>query len=328
MNNPKKQEYGMRRVNFDMDVLRTFVTGIELGSFAKAAARLGRSTSAVSAQLKKLEDQAGTPVLRRSGRGMEPTPAGETLLNYARRLLALNDEAATAIRGVELEGWIRLGMQADFGEAQLADTLGRFARAHPGVRVETRIARNNELIELVADGRLDLALAWDWDAATVTPHSKLVAELPLRWIGPEDDDAGPNENPIFSLVMFEAPCVMRQAAALALDHADIPWRVAFTSSSLSGIWAAVAAGLGLTVRTALGLPSCVRTLDADAFGLPALPSIGLRLHRAEALPPAAVQELEAIVLGTLREALPAVASPPLSTAPPSLADEPVSFCAE
>ena len=87
----------MRRVNFDLDVLRTFVTGIELGSFAKAADRLGRSTSAVSAQLKKLEEQAGTPVLRKSGRGMVLTEAGETMLAYARRLLELNDEAAAAL---------------------------------------------------------------------------------------------------------------------------------------------------------------------------------------------------------------------------------------
>src|SRR6202012_2779426 len=95
----------MRRVTFDLEVLRSFVTGVELGSFAKAAERLGRSTSAVSAQLKKLEDQAGTPVLRKAGRGMALTDAGETMLAYARRLLELNDEASSALHGSELEGW-------------------------------------------------------------------------------------------------------------------------------------------------------------------------------------------------------------------------------
>ncbi|MEJ2631247.1 MAG: LysR substrate-binding domain-containing protein [Acidihalobacter sp.] len=301
----------MRRVNFDMDVLRTFVTGIELGSFAKAAKRLGRSTSAVSAQLKKLEDQAGTPVLRRSGRGMEPTPAGETLLSYARRLLALNDEAATAMHDADLEGWIRLGMQEDFGEAMLTDTLGRFARAHPRVRIETRITRNNELLELVARGQLDLALTWDWDAATATPHSKVVAELPLRWIGPADDTAyaKPEAEQTLPLVMLSTtPCVMRQAATAALDHAGIPWRVAFTSSSLSGIWAAIAAGLGLSVRTSLGLPTHVRPLTLGEFGLPNLPRIGLRLHRTEASPSPAAQRLETIVLEALREVLHTVES--------------------
>ena len=101
----------MRRVNFDLDVLRSFATGMDLGSFAKAADRLGRSTSAVSAQLKKLEDQAGTPIFHKSGRGLALTEAGETMLAYARRLLELNDEAAIAVHGVELEGWVRLGLQ-------------------------------------------------------------------------------------------------------------------------------------------------------------------------------------------------------------------------
>src|SRR5579863_2056509 len=144
----------MRQMNFDLDILRTFTTGVDLGSYARAADRLGRSTSAVSAQLKKLEEQAGTPIFRKSGRGLALTEAGETMLAYARRLLDLNDEAASAIRGVELEGWVRLGLQEDFGESLLPDVLGRFMRAHPRVRIEARVARNAELIERVASGRL------------------------------------------------------------------------------------------------------------------------------------------------------------------------------
>ncbi|HEX7689838.1 MAG TPA: LysR family transcriptional regulator, partial [Burkholderiaceae bacterium] len=121
----------MSRPTFDLDVLRTLVTGIELGSFAKAADRLGRSTSAVSAQLKKLEEAAGAPVLRKAGRGMVLTPTGEVLFGYARRLLALDDEAAHAVRGAELHGAVRLGLQEDFGEGLLTGVLAGFARAHP-----------------------------------------------------------------------------------------------------------------------------------------------------------------------------------------------------
>src|ERR1700754_3925155 len=139
----------MRKIIFDLDVLRSFVTGIELGSFARAADRLGRSTSAVSAQLKKLEEQAGTPIFRKAGRGLALTEAGETMLGYARRLLDLNDEAAAAVQGVELEGWVRLGLQEDFGERLLPEVLGRFARAHPKVRIEARVARNAELLERI-----------------------------------------------------------------------------------------------------------------------------------------------------------------------------------
>ncbi|WP_254452196.1 LysR family transcriptional regulator, partial [Duganella vulcania] len=140
----------MRRITFDLDVLRTFVTGVDLGSFAKAADRLGRSTSAVSAQLKKLEDQLGMPVLRKEGRGMVTTSAGEALLGYARRLLELNDEAATAVRGAELAGSVRLGMQEDFGEHTLTEVLGRFARVHPKLRIEACVARNADLMAQMA----------------------------------------------------------------------------------------------------------------------------------------------------------------------------------
>ena len=155
----------MRQTNLDLDALRAFVTGVELGAYARAADRLGRSTSAVSAQLKKLEDQVGIPIFRKAGRGLALTDGGETLLAYARRLLDLNDEAMNAVQGVALEGWVRLGLQEDFGEAILPRVLGRFARAHPKVRVEGRIARNAELVEKTMSGRLDLALAWDGGCA-------------------------------------------------------------------------------------------------------------------------------------------------------------------
>ncbi len=165
----------MRRITFDLDVLRSFVAGMELGSFAKAAERLGRSTSAVSAQLKKLEEQAATPIFRKSGRGLALTEAGETMLGYARRLIELNDEAASAIRDVELEGWGRLGLQEDFGETVLPDVLGRFARAHPKVRIEARIANSRELAERIVSGRLDIALAWHNGA--VLPYSTHIADV-------------------------------------------------------------------------------------------------------------------------------------------------------
>src|ERR1700739_1741872 len=116
----------MRKVTFDLDMMRSFVTGIELGSFAKAADRLGRSTSAVSAQIKKLEDQAGTAIFRKAGRGLALTEAGERMLSYARRRLDLTDEAIVAVHGMAVEGVLRIGMQEDFGEGLLTKVLGRF----------------------------------------------------------------------------------------------------------------------------------------------------------------------------------------------------------
>ncbi|MBW8065804.1 MAG: LysR family transcriptional regulator [Ferrovum sp.] len=284
----------MGRLTFDLDVLRSFVLGIELGSFAKAADRLGRSTSAISAQLKKLEDQVDEPILRRSGRGMVLTPTGETLFGYAKRLLELNDEAATVVRSTGIEGCVKLGLQEDFSEHLLTGVLGNFSRAHPRIRIEARVARNAELLGLVTSGHLDLALAWD--SGKRTSYSQFIASLPMYWIGRADWTYTANDEPL-PLVAFESPCLMRSAATEALDRAAIPWRLAFTSPSLSGIWAAASAGLGITVRTQVGLPNQLLLLN----GLPELPKISLVLHQAESKPAQPVRRLAEILLASLND---------------------------
>jgi DNA-binding transcriptional LysR family regulator len=293
----------MGRVNLDLDVLRSFATGMELGSFAKAADRLGRSTSAVSAQLKKLEDQAGTSLLRKSGRGMALTEAGEVMLGYARRLLELNDEAVSAVRGVQLEGRVRLGLQEDFGESVLPEVLGRFRRAHPRLRVEVQLARNTMLMQSLQSGRLDLALAWEADQGT--PYAEHVHTLPMRWIVGESQPLSALHEygePV-PLVVLDAPCLMRAAGTQALDRAGIPWRIAFTSPSLAGTWAAVKAGLGISIRTPLGLPENLHVLDAQEAKLPALPQLSLALYRSEAEPEPAVARLAELIMQTLRESI-------------------------
>ena len=286
------------RTNLDMDVLRTFVTGFELGSFARAADRLGRSQSAVSTQLRKLEDQVGQPLVQKAGRGLALTTAGESLLSYARRILELNDEAVDTLRTVELEGWVRLGLPQDFAENLLPSVLGRFARAHPKVRVEVRTERNALLVEKTVRGGLDLSLAWD-DAEN-SPHAERLAELPVRWIGRPDwggiESLGSEPLP---LVAFEPPCVFRTAGVAALDEAGIPWRLAFTSPSLAGLWAAAGAGLGITLRTEMGVPTTLTALDTAATGLPSLPTMPLSLHRAESEPSVAVARLADILQETI-----------------------------
>ncbi len=144
-----------RRVNFDIDALRSFSEAMQLGSFSKAADKLGRSTSALSAQLRKLEEQAGTPLVRKQGRGLALTEAGEVLLGYARRMLALNDEAALAVGGLAVQGSVRLGMQEDFSDQVLTEVLGRYARSHPWLRMDVRVTRNAELLRQVQAGDIE-----------------------------------------------------------------------------------------------------------------------------------------------------------------------------
>ena len=297
----------MSLLNFDIAFLRSYVAGIELGSFARAAGKVGRSTSAVSAQLKKLEEQAGVPLFRKDGRGLALTPAGEVLLGYARRLLELNDEAAVALRGVELEGWIRLGLQEDFGEALLPDVLGRFARAHPKVRIEAHVARNTELMERLAMGQLDLALLWGGacsaDVAEYPSRQReRIAEPAMRWIASSSLAWQPESGEPLPLITFDRDCLFQRSATQALDRAGIAWRTAFTSPSLAGLWAAAAAGLGVTVRTSLGLPSTVRALDETEAGLPALPALSLELLRAASQPRPPVERLVALIIESLQAA--------------------------
>lgn len=309
---------------FEPDVLRTFATGIALGSYAKAADRLGRSTSAVSAQLKKLEAQADTPLFRKAGRGLALTDAGETLLAYAHRLLDLNEEAAAALRGADLQGWVRLGLQEDFGETLLPGVLGRFARAHPKVRIEACVARSAELRERLALRQLDLALVWDAGERSPLPHGEQLLDLPLQWLGAaaqgEDLPAwaralqaggrdGAWRGEALPLVLLDAPCPLRDIATGALEQAGIPWRHAFTSASLAALWAAAAAGLGLTLRTAIGVPGSLRALAPAAHGLPRLPRIALSLYRAAAEPEAPVAQLAMLLRQAVQQqpaALPAV----------------------
>lgn len=289
-----------RRTNLDMDVLRTFATGFELGSFARAAERLGRSQSAISTQIRKLEQQIGQPLVRKAGRGLALTEAGEALLSYAKRILELNDDAVDLIRGSRVEGWVRLGLPQDFAEAWLPDVLGRFARLHPKVKVEVRVERNLGLVAKTASGELDLSLAWG--TGSDAPHARHIGDLPVGWIarpGWAGLDA-PGAEPL-PLIAFDAPCVFRDPSIAALDRAGIAWRVAYTSTSLSGLWAAAAAGLGITMRTRIGLPPSLTMLDAHAVHLPALPAIALSLHRAEAEPTGAVQLLEEILLSVVRD---------------------------
>lgn len=286
----------MTRLHFDLDVLRSFVTGVELGSFALAAQQLHLSTSAISAQVKRLQEQVGEPLLRRTGRRLVPTARGEALLGYARRLLELNDEAVAAVRGRPLQGVVRVGLAEDFGASLLPTILARFARAHPQVRIDARVGRNATLLDALAHDALDLALVWDDDSGW--PHAQPLGRLPQLWIGSAGADAA-STGPL-PLAVLEAPCLMRQQACAALDHAGLAWREAFASSSMAAIWAAVAAGLGVTVRTAAGLPAGLQV----RHDLPALPAITLLLCRSQARPPAAVRQLATIIENAVQASLP------------------------
>jgi DNA-binding transcriptional LysR family regulator len=281
----------VKTLNFDMNALRTMVIGVDLGGFSHAALRLNRSPSAVSMQLRKLERQAGQRLFQRSGRGLVLTQAGEILLQHARRVLALNDEMGQALGAMNDGGTVRVGISQDFADSILQNLLSRYARVRPATHVEIRAGRTCALADEVANGRIDMALAW---APTDQGAGDKIARVPAAWVGPAKGLNRPPRDPAVPLAVFDSPCFFRDIGIEALSRARLPWRLAMTTPSLAGLWGGVRAGLGITVRTALFLPSNLRIVPGSA-GLPVLPAIDIKLYCAVALS-AAAKEFRDILL--------------------------------
>jgi DNA-binding transcriptional LysR family regulator len=260
--------------NFDIAVLRTLIAVDELGSFARAAAKVGRSESAVSLQLKRLEEQVGFPLFQRIGRNMTLTNAGDALIRNARRLVELNDEAFSALPGASVSGTVRLGVTPDVAETWMSVAMIRVARAYPAIRVQTVINRTPMLLRQLDNSEIDIALTFATEQAT---HALWSAVVPMCWIGPRRFTL-PNPSQPLSLAVFDPPCLFRAAASTALDAAGISWNIAHSSPNLMDLWAAVTSGLGVTVRTPIGLPSQLSALDAAA-GLPKLPTVAMVINQ-------------------------------------------------
>jgi len=283
--------------NLDMDVLRSFVTGIDLGSYAKAASRLNRSPSAISLQLRKLEEQVGRSLFAKQGRGLALTEAGEALLGHARRILEMNDAAVIALRDDSVSGEVRIGLPQDVAETRFPEVLARFGRLYPNVRIMARVDRRVPLRAAFDSGDLDLLLAWEKDDEANDP---LVSGVPIVWIGRRVGSSLGQARPL-SLAMFEAPCLFRREAIAALDHAGIPWRISFLSPSLSGLWAAVAGGVGISARVAFGLPQTLAPIENAE--LPQLPKLSLSLLQTSTPSDTAQCRLAATVRETIAEGL-------------------------
>lgn len=288
--------------NLDMDVLRTLLIAVDAGSFTKAAVRIGRSQSAVSLQMDKLERQVGRPLFQpRRGRGdggLKLTETGQTVLDYARRILELNDEAVATARSGGTEGTVRLGITQDLAETWLPVALARFARAYPGILVETTVGRGTALLHALDQDTLDIVLVFSKPgAAGERGDSRWRAALPITWIGPVDWRLRPGQ--VIPLVVFEPPCLFRNAAEVALEAAGLSSRIVFQSPSLAGLWSAVSAGLGITIRTPLLIPSGLSALKPKPSGLPALPKVEFAMHVARTSTGAGPSHIAEVLVDTL-----------------------------
>jgi len=262
----------MKLANLDLDTLRTLVVANDLKGYGQAGQALGRSASAISLQMKRLQADVGAPLFRKSGRGLELTEAGEIVLRYARRILALNDELLGSIRGASLMGSVRLGMSQDFADALLPRVLARFSKLYPLVTIEVRIEGAGALADAIEAGHIDIALMV---GQADRPAAKTLGALDLVWIAGEGFRL--REGQPLPLVLLGPQCTFRKCATEALDRLHRSWRIAALSPSLGGLWASASGGLGVTVRTPLGLPSGL-VWGRKLFGLPELGSFPVTVH--------------------------------------------------
>lgn len=246
----------------DLELLRSFVSVVESGGFTRAGERVHRTQSTVSQQIKRLEDDFGRVLLNRSGKTITPTEDGERLLSYARRILSLAEEARDVLARPTAEGAVRLGIPEDFAAYRLTQLLGSFARSRPGLRLDVRADQSTYLRRDLERGDIDLALlkrdAGEKGGIAVWPER-------VHWVTSK-------KNPIeikaqsVPLIFFPSGCLYRTRAIHAIEAAGRNWHMAYTSSSLSGIQAAVAAGLGLSILPQIAIQPDHRVLTAkDGF---------------------------------------------------------------
>lgn len=246
----------------DLELLRSFVSVVEAGGFTRAGERVHRTQSTVSQQIKRLEEDVGQVLLHRDGKDVRPTEAGERLLSYARRLLTLAAEARDVLREPDGEGAIRLGIPEDFAAYRLAKLLGAFSRSHPSLRLDVRADQSKNLARDLERGELDLALykreAGAKGAIAVWPEE-------VHWVTSKSHPVDVNA-PSIPLIGFPLGCLYRAGAIHALESAGRAWHMSYSSSSLAGIQAAVAAGMGLSILSEMSIQSDHRVLTAkDGF---------------------------------------------------------------
>jgi len=265
----------------ELDLLRSFVSVVDTGGFTRAGERVHRTQSTVSQQIKRLEETLGYPLLHRDGKQATPTEQGERLVSYARRLLALEQEARDVMARPESEGVVRLGLPEDFTVYRLTELLSDFARARPGLRLDVRSGLSVQSRRAIERGELDLAL-YKRDAG----ESGGIAAWPerLHWITSRQHPINFRRDPL-PFCMFEQGCLYRNRMIHAAEAAGRAWHMAYTSPSLAGIQAAVSAGIGDSILPEVAILPEHRVLKSKD-GFPAITNTEVVLVTAANASPA------------------------------------------
>lgn len=257
-------------VNLPTSLLRSFIAIVDSGSMLSAADKVFVTQSALSLQIKRLEELLQQSLFHREGRRLALTAHGDLMLDYARKVLDLHDEAVAAVTNGQFAGPARIGMVQDFAELLLTGLLAQFVELHPEAELYSRVAGTAELMELLDRRQLDIVLGF-----AAANDRAAVTTAPMAWFGKEDLA----RLDIIPLAVLETPCRFREAAIRALEDARRPYRITLETPNLTTLRAAVDAGLGLTCRTGLFLRDAPITDGA----LPDLPHVSCILHTAPGL---------------------------------------------
>lgn len=262
--------------NLDMTALRSFVAVAEAGGVTRAAGFLNLTQSAVSMQLKRLEENLGQNLLDRSARQIALTAQGEQLLGYGRRMLALNDEVYSRLTDKSFEGEITLGVPSDIVYPNIPGVLKRFAAEYPRVKVQLISSYTNRLKRQFARGECDVILTTETDE---NAESETLVTLPLVWVGAPGGQAY-KSRPL--RLAFEYACLFRTGVQAALDAAEIPWEMAVESDSTRTVEASILADLAVHASVQNSLPRYVEEIDHNGT-LPKLMDINVNMYQSKAL---------------------------------------------
>jgi DNA-binding transcriptional LysR family regulator len=257
----------------DPELLKAFVAVADHRSFTRAAAMLNRTQSAVSMQIKRLEDRLGVELLRRTTVSVELSSAGEGLLGYARRILMLNDEAVGRLREHKVEGMVRLGVMDDYGTFVVPPLLASFLASYPLIHVEMETGLTSSMPARLGEA-FDLVIAMHPEGRGEGEFLRREQAVWATGASHALEEQGP-----LPVALYPQGCLFRKWAIKALDAAKRPWRLAFVSHSLAAVEAIAAQGLAVTVVKAGIFPPKLRPLS-DRDGMPSLPAADICLHRA------------------------------------------------
>lgn len=260
----------------DIDQLRTFVAIAELGSFTRAAEAVNKTQSAVSMQMRRLEERVGQPLFMRDGRQSRLTEDGHRLQEYARRMIRLNDETLTAFSEPEMVGRIRLGLPDDYADWLLPQVLTGFARINPSVEVIVECMGSSSVAERIGRNELDIGLVTS--CQDIAGQAHIVRREQLQWVGAAERCLRDEEK--LRLALPFDNCMWRTSAIDALDRVARSYCIAYTSGNAAALVAAARTGLAITVMPESAVSRGLRIFD-ERDGMPPLPPCDIALMRSE-----------------------------------------------